>query len=1088
MGNGRGPMIPRRRLVTLLDSLGDRRVVCVLGDPASGKTVAVQAWAEAQPHPPCWARVAPGADSPRRLLTLLVRATEAHCPDLHDTIEPELEAAPLADTADDPVAAAAVLAGALCAGWAERTAREFILIVDDVHSVRDPAGVAFLASLVRLLPRSMRLLLLARSAPPIAVDRLDAAGDYGELTPAALRFDAHETQELFAASGLTVDDDRCAAITEACGGWAGGLRLAVELALTHGVDGLLGRLGSSAAPTLLASVALAPLDEANRRSIRALTVLGRVDRAVTSTRPDVTARLDALAERGLLVTRDASGWSLTALARYAIEIALPPDPAMSHDVLRECVDMALDAGCPEPAMRWAAQLGEPDAIRHVLARAGWSLLAAGSSSIATAAACLPVPAGDVETDAMLGCYFAQRGDLDRALRHLGGADADHPLPAAVAWRVATALWTHGEASAAQRALDRVASPGTADETVGRADEAHLAATRATLAWARGEGPLARAHADAALRRARTSGDDAALGSAWVAQALVAALEGDLARNQRCYATALVHATAGHDVLTQLRVHCNIGSRLTEIGRNREAVAELEEALRLGEATGQRSRIALARLNQGQARLGLGRLDEALADVDAALEIWTLTDSPMVAFAHQARGDVLARRGDATRAARAYHAGIAVAEAEHDAQSLVPSLAGLARCLARSDPDDARQLAERALNEPAALGSVPAALARGWIALLDTDGATAARFARVARDEAARREDPSSLAHALVLEVLAGPSGPLGAAPTGEVEDARLSEAQALLEEVGDEVALAELAVVAASLQGDRVAEVQARARLRALGVRDSVALLAGPMAVLHERRRSRIQIRTLGNFAIVVGADVVPASAWQSRKARDLVKIVAARRGRAITREALAELLWPDSDGNAAGNRLSVALSTVRAVFDPAKSSPPDHVVMADRDSVRLNLRTVALDVEDYLAAADAGIAAAASGSPDAVPLLEAAAAAYGGDFCEEDPYESWATQPREELRTHQQQVLRSLADELGRQGRVDDAVRWAMALLALDPYDERTHQRLIATLVRGGRHGAARRAYRVYVERMGEIDVEPVAFPQSTRRPSSAA
>lgn len=70
---------------------------------------------------------------------------------------------------------------------------------------------------------------------------------------------------------------------------------------------------------------------------------------------------------------------------------------------------------------------------------------------------------------------------------------------------------------------------------------------------------------------------------------------------------------------------------------------------------------------------------------------------------------------------------------------------------------------------------------------------------------------------------------------------------------------------------------------------------------------------------------VVPASAWQSRKARDLLKVLMCRRGRPIHREQLMELLWPDEDPKRTSNRLSVALSTVRAVLDPERAHPPDH-------------------------------------------------------------------------------------------------------------------------------------------------------------------
>lgn len=1061
----RDPLVVRERVSALLDSLAGRRLVVVLGDAASGKSVAVGQWLAGRDERHALVTPAEGHDNPRDLFAALVAATAPLCPGLADQLAPELDSrhAGTDDDADLP----AVLAAALAAAWADRAPGGFTLVIDDLDTVGDPAGQAFVADLVRLHPRTVRTLLLARSAPPFAVRRLAAAGEYGELAPRALRFDATETAALFAASGITLDPERAAAIADACGGWAGGLRLAVEAALTDGPGDLASlseRLGSSAAPNFLADVALRDLDDASLGTVRALAVLGRVERAVTARSPQSTARLDALAERGLLVTGDAGGWSLTALARYAVGRAVAADPDAEAEVLADCVAMALDADCPEPALRWASRHGGVDLVRTTLARIGAGLLDTGSDALTDAADRLPAPVGDAELDSVLGSYFALRGDMPRAETYLGsGATGDTTRhPARLGWRLASALWMHGNAAGAQQAVDRTDVPGEPSP-----DGSQLATVRATLAWGRGDGAAARAAADEALGLARACGDDAALGAAWVAQALVAALEGDLVRNARCYSTALTHAIAGRDVLTQLRIRCNVGSHLTETGRHREALTELDEALRLAEATGQRTRTALARLNQAQARLGLGQLDEALLDGDAALTLWTELDSPMAAYAQQLRGEVLARRGDRTRAASAFRAAVAAARCQQDAQTLAPATAWLARCLVVDDPEQARELAEQAVVEPAALGTLPAVLARGWIALhrgdLDAAGADAAE----ARVQAGRRDDPAALAQALVLEALAAPAASAG--------DGRLSEARVLIEEIGDAVALAELDVVEARLRGDRRAATAARGRLQALGVRDSAAFVAGPLAVLHERDRGAIRVRTLGGFAVEVGDEVVAASAWQSRKARDLVKILAARTGKPIPRDALAGLLWPEA-ADSSGNKLSVALSTARAVFDPAKRHPPDHVIVADRDAVRLNTRTVALDVEDYLALSENALDAPVS---SAVPLLEAAVAAYAGDFCEEDPYEAWAGQLRDELRARHQQVLSALADLLLRAGRHDDVVPRLLSLLALDGYDERTHLRLVGALVKAGRHGEARRAYRTYLDRMAELDIEPAAFPQ---------
>ena len=76
----------------------------------------------------------------------------------------------------------------------------------------------------------------------------------------------------------------------------------------------------------------------------------------------------------------------------------------------------------------------------------------------------------------------------------------------------------------------------------------------------------------------------------------------------------------------------------------------------------------------------------------------------------------------------------------------------------------------------------------------------------------------------------------------------------------------------------------------------------------------------LGAFE-VSSADGTTAR-WTSRKARKLLKILVAHRGAPVHREVLMDLLWPTVDPATLGNRLSVALSTVRRALDPITRTP----------------------------------------------------------------------------------------------------------------------------------------------------------------------
>ena len=244
-------------------------------------------------------------------------------------------------------------------------------------------------------------------------------------------------------------------------------------------------------------------------------------------------------------------------------------------------------------------------------------------------------------------------------------------------------------------------------------------------------------------------------------------------------------------------------------------------------------------------------------------------------------------------------------------------------------------------------------------------------------------------------------------------------------------------------------------------------------------RHAAVAIRSLGAFRVFRDGDLVPLAAWQSRKARTLLKILLARRGRPATREYLMEVLWPDQSRDVVARRLSVALSTVRAVLDPGKCRPPDHFVIADKDAIRLDLANLPVDVEAFLAAAGEGLARYGAGDAVGAEIqLAAAERAYEGDFLEEDRYEDWSTALREEARTAYTSVLRSLAAMAEASKRPDDAVRRYLRILEMDPWDESAHLALVAAMERTGRHGEARRRYLSYASQMDEIGAPAGPFP----------
>lgn len=652
-------------------------------------------------------------------------------------------------------------------------------------------------------------------------------------------------------------------------------------------------------------------------------------------------------------------------------------------------------------------------------------------------------------------------------------DDDATVSAGVAWRAGYALHHLGHLGDALRVVG-YADPGRS----GEADWARLAGLRASTAWERGDLATCRASAEEALKYARVAGDPGAEASAWVANAMLAAFDGDRDRNLQCYERALALAEDAGDLQTQERVWNNLGSRSLDEGRSTAALQHLQRGLEINERTGHLSGLAILRHNISEALLGLGRLDEALVESDTARDLWTSLEAPSASASWQLRGDVQLARGNATQAALAYGHAAQLAAREGNAQFHSVALAGQAVSLIGTDPAQAAALAEEAMRLSTPVGHTIPVVAAGWVQLSAGDPRGAAELSDRAVELATRHRDLPRLADALELGALARAGVDIRG--DDQLVDAHLREAGDIWRDLGNPLRVLANEIVVAHRRRDRLTATVARDELRSLGVHDDIWRVGGPLrAVARPPDAAEIRVHVLGQFGVEVGDQALPASAWPSRKARDVLRLLACRGERGISRDRLGALVWPDAAE--VGNRLSVALSHVRSVLDPGRRRP-ESVVVNDGGVLRLDLRHVSVDVVEFTAAARAAVEAARDGSPRAVPLLELAAAMHTGDLLEDaEGVDSvgWVLSEREEVELLGREVLHTLAGLLAARPEPAEALHWYARLLAHDPYDEATYFALITLLVRLGRYGEARRHHRTYVLRMDELGVPATSWQE---------
>jgi ATP/maltotriose-dependent transcriptional regulator MalT/DNA-binding SARP family transcriptional activator len=1067
--------LPRAELQARLDQALRRRVTTVIAGAGFGKSTLLAAWA--QRHDVAWYTL--GAED-AALSTLgrgLVDALRLRVPDLPVDLAATPGTARGPDASADEDARADAFAAALSEALQERLRRPLALVLDDLHALApDGAAMRAVEALCRQAPEALHLVLASRAELAFSIDRLRGQGQVLELGGADLAFDADEVGAVLAAE--LGGDARAlgAALHQVAEGWPAAVRLACEAmrALAPAQRGAaVERLRSPGGALFgyLAREVLAQEPPGVRELVRVAAPLERVHPGLCAVlgvdgAPDA---LGSLARRGLFAeSHPLEGWfAPTGLMRDVALASLP----LADDELRELHARAAGwyAAHGEPALAlrsWRA-IGDDAATARLLAEQGAALLREGAvEAVVEAGDAMPPAHRDAAIDRLLGEAHQLRGDWDEALACLGrAAGAAGAIDAGLAWRIGLIHHLRGHLDEALEAYRR-----GRDDPEPSGDAALLHAWHASAHWLRGDADACRALASRAHDVAVASGEDRALAAAHTVLAMLAALEGDRASNDAHYLRALDHAERAGDVLQVIRIRVNRGSRNLEEGGYEAAIVELDLAIRLADLGGFGAFRALALTNRGESRLRLGHLEEAIADLDAARLIYQRLGSDDVAYPLGILGDVYRERGDAALARAAYEEAARRGDAMGDLQALVPSLAGLARVLASDDPEQAGALAQRAAGYGAGMGEAAALLAVGHVALAAGDRDGAALAAAQAGAAARGRRDRARMAEALELEGLS--------AATERARHAALEQAVAIWHELGNPLgeARAQLALGQA-LPGERGAAVarEAEGRLRELGARPQ-------MPAGDPEPSAAVAVEALGRFRVLREGVPVPRSAWRSRKARDLLKMLVARHGRPVSRDALIEALWPEEDPARCANRLSVALSTLRAVLDSERRFGADHFVVSSAGAVSLDLDHVAVDLEAFLREAAAGLALHDDGlTAEAHARLSAAEAAYAGDLLEEDLYEDWAVAAREQARDMYVRVARSLAADAHAAGDHDGAVRFLLRVLERDAYDEEAHLALVLALVDAGRHGEARRAFRVYRGRMDDVGVEPASFPAST-------
>ena len=232
---------------------------------------------------------------------------------------------------------------------------------------------------------------------------------------------------------------------------------------------------------------------------------------------------------------------------------------------------------------------------------------------------------------------------------------------------------------------------------------------------------------------------------------------------------------------------------------------------------------------------------------------------------------------------------------------------------------------------------------------------------------------------------------------------------------------------------------------------------------------SYLSLTLLGGFQVALDDD--PLHDFESDKARALLAYLAVEADQPHRREALATLLWPDSDESGARGNLRRVLSNVRRVIgDRDRDSA---FLLVTRQSLQFDRRQdYWLDVREFLRAV--------TGEPGHTEL-EQAVALYKGPFLEgfslpdSAPFEEWRRFTAEALQRQAVIALQQLARTCESRGDYGAGIPHAQRLLELDPFAETAHRQMMRLLALGGQRSQALAQYDACRQLLAdELGVEP--------------
>jgi len=247
-----------------------------------------------------------------------------------------------------------------------------VLVLDDVHVLRNVECRAALSVLADHVPDGSRLALAGRAGPPLRIARLRAKGKITEIGPRDLSFTREEASSLLRAAGVALGQVEMAELHERTEGWPAGLYLAAlclreggpfAAAVSFGGDNHL-------VSEYVESEFLSRISPRQRAFLTRTAVLERMCGSLCDAVLDVAGSAEVLADlagSNVLLDRHGEWYRYHHLFRDMLLAELRrQEPALMPVLRRRAARWYLDNSMPEAALEYSMAAGDVDGAAQLV--------------------------------------------------------------------------------------------------------------------------------------------------------------------------------------------------------------------------------------------------------------------------------------------------------------------------------------------------------------------------------------------------------------------------------------------------------------------------------------------------------------------------------------------------------------------------------------------------------------------------------------------------------------------------------------------------------------------------------------------------